>query len=75
MKSNSLFTSSLKDTKDLQQSLVYPYLEYFIRNDKNNYYKKLLYNRGLAKDTNGNLKNKLKLVDLKYKKLKLTRIF
>jgi len=63
-KSNNLFTNSRQDTKKLQQSLVYPYLEYFIRNDKNNYYKKLLYNRGLAKDTNGNLKDNLKLVDL-----------
>ena len=64
LKLNNLLHGSKEDTKKLQQSLIYPYLEYFIRNDKDNYYKKLLYNRGLAKDINGTLKDKLKLVDL-----------
>ena len=34
------------ETKKLQQSLVYSYLEFFIRNDNNDYYKKLFYNHG-----------------------------
>ena len=61
---NNLFQNSKTQTKQIQQSLVYPYLEYFIRNDNNGYYKKLFYNRGLAKDDKGNLKEQLKLNDL-----------
>ena len=64
LESKDLFLNSKIQTKTLQQALVYPYLEFFIRNDNNNYYKKLFYNRGLAKDLYGNLKENLKLNDL-----------
>ena len=60
----SVVNNSREETKNLQKSLLYPYLEFFIRNDKNNFYKKLFFNRGIAKDQNGNLKDNLELIDL-----------
>ena len=30
-----------EETKNLQKSLLYPYLQFFIRNDKDDFYKKL----------------------------------
>jgi len=57
----SVVNKSKEETKNLQKSLLYPYLEFFIRNDKNNFYKKLFFNRGIAKDQNGNLKDNLQL--------------
>ena len=63
-KENILKKYSSNDTKKLQKKLLYPYLEFFIRNDNNNYYKNLLYNRGLAKNNKGDLKIDLELQDL-----------
>ena len=60
----SVVNNSREETKNLQKSLLYPYLEFFIRNDKNNFYKKLFFNRGIAKDQNGNLRDNLELIDL-----------
>ena len=40
----SVLNNSRDETKNLQKSLLYPYLEFFIRNDKNNFYKKLFFN-------------------------------
>ena len=53
---NIMETLSIEKTKLLQKELLYPYLEFFIRNDNNNYYKNLFFNRGIAKDNKGNLK-------------------
>ena len=39
-------------TSNLQQELLYPYLNFFLRNDKNNYYKNLFFSRGLTEDEN-----------------------
>ena len=63
-KENILKKYSSNDTKKLQKKLLYPYLEFFIRNDNNNYYKNLFYNRGLAKNNKGDLNNDLELQDL-----------
>lgn len=52
------------DTEKLQTSLIYPYLEFFLRHDKEGYYKKLFFSRGLAEDNNGKLKRNIKLHDL-----------
>ena len=52
------------DTEKLQTSLIYPYLEFFLRHDKEGYYKKLFFSRGLAEDNNGKLKKDIKLHDL-----------
>ena len=60
----NVVNNSREETKNLQKSLLYPYLEFFIRNDKNDFYKKLFFNRGIAKDQNGSLKDNLELVDL-----------
>ena len=35
----NVVNSSREETKNLQKSLLYPYLEFFIRNDKNDFYK------------------------------------
>ena len=51
-------------TSSLQQELLYPYLNFFLRNDKNDYYKKLFFSRGLTEDENGSLKEGLVLSDL-----------
>ena len=61
---NIMETLSIEKTKLLQKELLYPYLEFFIRNDNNDYYKNLFFNRGIAKDNKGNLKNNLDLHDL-----------
>ena len=61
---NVMETFSIEKTKILQKELLYPYLEFFIRNDNNNYYKNLFFNRGIAKDNKGNLKSNLDLHDL-----------
>ena len=61
---NILETYSFDDTAKLQQRLLYPYLEYFLRNDNNDYYKNLFYNRGIAKNKKGELKSDLQLHDL-----------
>ncbi len=61
---NILNKYSFNDTKKFQEKLLYPYLEFFIRNDNNDYYKKLFFNRGLAKNQKGDLKQNLKLSDL-----------
>ena len=60
----NLLNSSREETKKLQKSLLYPYLEFFIRNDPYDFYKKLFFNRGLSKDQNGTLKDNLELFDL-----------
>ena len=62
--SKNIVNNSRVETKQLQKSLLYPYLEFFIRNDKNNFYKNLYFNRGIAKDDKGNLKENLELIDL-----------
>ena len=62
--SKNVVNNTREETKNLQQSLLYPYLEFFIRNDRNDFYKKLFFNRGIAKDQNGNLKENLDLIDL-----------
>ena len=62
--SKNVVNHSREQTKNLQKSLLYPYLEFFIRNDRNDFYKKLFFNRGIAKDKNGNLKENLDLIDL-----------
>ena len=65
LSSNNIMESlSIEKTKKLQKELLYPYLEFFIRNDNNNYYKNLFFNRGIAKDNKGNLKSNLDLHDL-----------
>lgn len=64
LNSKNLFENTKVQTHKLQVSLIYPYLEYFIRNDNNNYYKKLFFNRGLSKDYEGNLKDNIQLHDL-----------
>ena len=61
---NIMETLSIEKTKLLQKELLYPYLEFFIRNDNNDYYKNLFFNRGIAKDNKGNLKSNLDLHDL-----------
>ena len=61
---NIMNTYSCEDTKNLQSKLLYPYLEFFLRNEKNDYYKKLFYSRGIAKNEKGDLKNDLELIDL-----------
>ena len=53
-----------EETLNLQQELLYPYLNFFLRNDKNNYYKNLFFSRGLTKDEDGSLKDGLVLSDL-----------
>ena len=58
----NIVNNSREETKNLQKSLLYPYLEFFIRNDKNDFYKKLFFNRGIAKNQNGNLKDNLNLI-------------
>ena len=60
----NVVNNSREETKNLQKSLLYPYLEFFIRNDKNDFYKKLFFNRGIAKDQNGTLNDNLELIDL-----------
>ena len=60
---NILETYSFEDTTKLQQRLLYPYLEYFIRNDNNDYYKNLFYNRGIAKSKKRELTSDLQLQD------------
>ena len=62
--SKNVVNNTREETKKLQKSLLYPYLEFFIRNDRNDFYKKLFFNRGIAKDQNGNLKENLDLIDL-----------
>ena len=61
---NILNNYSFNDTKKFQEKLLYPYLEFFIRNDNNDYYKNLFFNRGLTKNQKGDLKQNLKLSDL-----------
>jgi len=61
---NIMNTYSCEDTKNLQSKLLYPYLEFFLRNENNDYYKKLFYSRGIAKNEKGDLKNDLELIDL-----------
>ena len=34
----NVVNNSREETKNLQKSLLYPYLEFFIRNDKNDFY-------------------------------------
>ena len=63
-KDNIMETYSREDTTKLQQDLLYPYLNFFLRNDKKNYYKKLFFSRGLSKDENGALKENLVVSDL-----------
>ena len=58
---NIMDNFSIEKTKILQKELLYPYLEFFIRNDNNNYYKNLFFNRGIAKDKKGNLSSNLDL--------------
>ena len=60
----NIVNNSKEETKNLQKSLLYPYLEFFIRNDKDDFYKKLFFNRGIAKDQNGTLYDNLELIDL-----------
>ena len=60
----NIVNNSREETKNLQKSLLYPYLEFFIRNDKDDFYKKLFFNRGIAKDQNGTLYDNLELIDL-----------
>ena len=55
---------SIEDTHKLQSKLLYPYLEFFLRNDKNGYYKKLFFSREISKNEKGELKNDLELIDL-----------
>ena len=62
--SQNLLNNSREETKNFQKSLLYPYLEFFIRNDQNEFYKNLFFNRGLSKDKNGTLKDNLDLIDL-----------
>jgi len=62
--SKNIVNNSRVETKQLQKSLLYPYLEFFIRNDKNNFYKNFYFNRGIAKDDKGTLKENLELIDL-----------
>ena len=64
MSKKNLLNNSREETKKLQKSLLYPYLEFFIRNDQNEFYKNLFFNRGIAKDKNGTLKDNLDLIDL-----------
>ena len=64
LSSKNLLNNSREETKKLQKSLLYPYLEFFIRNDQNDFYKNLFFNRGIAKDQNGTLKDNLDLIDL-----------
>ena len=40
---NILDKFSIEDTHKLQSKLLYPYLEFFVRNEKNDFYKKLFY--------------------------------
>ena len=61
---NILDKFSIEDTHKLQSKLLYPYLEFFVRNEKNDFYKKLFYSRGIAKNEKGHLKNNLGLIDL-----------
>ena len=56
---NILNKYSFNDTKKFQEKLLNPYLEFFIRKDNNDYYKKLFFNRGLAKNQKGDLKQNL----------------
>ena len=37
--SKNIVNSSKEETKNLQKSLLYPYLQFFIRNDKDDFYK------------------------------------
>ena len=53
---NILDKFSIEDTHKLQSKLLYPYLEFFVRNEKNDFYKKLFYSRGIAKNEKGHLK-------------------
>ncbi len=62
--SKNIVNNSRVETKQLQKSLLYPYLEFFLRNDNNNFYKNLYFNRGIAKDDKGTLKENLELIDL-----------
>ena len=39
----NIANNSKEETKNLQKSLLYPYLEFFIRNDKDDFYKKLFF--------------------------------
>ena len=61
---NILETFSFDETTKIQQKLLYPYLEFFIRNDNNDYYKNLFFNRGLTKNNKGDSKSNLELKDL-----------
>ncbi len=61
---NILNKFSIEDTKKLQKKLLYPYLEFFLRNEKKDFYKKLFYSRGIAKNEKGELKDNLELTDL-----------
>ena len=60
---NIMETLSIEKTKNFKKNSL-SYLEFFIRNDNNNYYKNLFFNRGIAKDNKGNLKSNLDLHDL-----------
>ncbi|MFL2798114.1 MAG: hypothetical protein ACJZ89_00745, partial [Paracoccaceae bacterium] len=61
---NIMNTYTREETKNLQQELLYPYLNFFLRNDKKDYYKKLFSSRGLTTDEKGTLKDNLVLSDL-----------
>ena len=50
---NILNKFSIEDTKKLQKKLLYPYLEFFLRNEKKDFYKKLFYSSGIAKNEKG----------------------
>lgn len=63
-KDNIMNTYNREETKNLQQELLYPYLNFFLRNDKKDYYKKLFLSRGLTTDKKGTLKDNLVLSDL-----------
>ena len=61
---NILETYSFDDTAKLNKDCSIPTSSIFIRNDNNDYYKNLFYNRGIVKNKKGELKSDLQLHDL-----------
>jgi len=63
LSSDSLFRGTLAETRKLQEELLYPYLEFFLRHDYHGYYHRLFRNRGLT-DNRASLRSDIVLEDL-----------
>ena len=63
LSSPDLFRRSRTEIRGIQEELLYPYLEFFLRHDHRRYYRRLFHARGLC-DGHGTLRSGLVLEDL-----------